>query len=129
MKTNFFILLAAFLIISLLGCVSGGDVTSDFTLSSDAISGGELLDSYKCEKKVNGIEDSIPLTWSNVPESAGSLAIIMYHYPNPNDTSKANSYLLLWDIDPFVTSIAHGAADDGPWYMGANKDGVTISYM
>ena len=77
---------------------------------------------------LSDIESSIPLAWSNVPESAGSLAVIMHHYPNPDDTSSANSYLLLWDIDPSVTSIAYGAADDGPWYIGSNKDGTAISY-
>jgi hypothetical protein len=54
----------------------------------------------------------------------------MHHFPNPNDTdpSKANQYLLLWDIDPTITEIAHGAADDGAWFMGANKDNAGISY-
>lgn len=102
--------------------------SGDFTLSSVAIANGELLATYKCEQKVNNIEQSIPLAWSNVPASTGSLAIIMHHFPNPNDTTQANSYLLLWGIDPSITEIAHGAADDGNWYMGANKDGNAISY-
>ncbi len=100
----------------------------EFTLSSIAISDGEISDSYKCETKVNGVEDSIPLSWSNVPDSTGSLAVIMHSYPNPDDTSSVNSYLLLWDIDPSVTGIAHGEADDGSWFMGANKDGIAVSY-
>jgi hypothetical protein len=77
---------------------------------------------------VADIEKSIPLSWSNVPSGTGSLAIIMHHFPNPSDTSNANSYLLLWDISPSVTGIGHGEADDGPWLMGANKDGNAISY-
>ncbi len=105
-----------------------GEFVDEFTLSSIAISGGEILDSYKCETKVNGVEASIPLSWSNVPDSTGSLAVIMHSYPNPSDTSSVNSYLLLWDIDPSVTGIAHGEADDGNWFMGANKDGVGVSY-
>jgi len=52
----------------------------------------------------------------------------MHHYPNANDTTQLNSYLLLWNIDPSITSIAHGEADDGAWYMGSNKDGTAISY-
>jgi hypothetical protein len=41
---------------------------------------------------------------------------------------ETNSYLTLWDIDPSVTEIVYGGADDGDWYMGPNKDGVGISY-
>ncbi len=102
--------------------------SSDFKLTSIAVSGGEIHKSYKCEEKVDGVEKSIPLSWSNVPSTAESLAIIMHHYPNSDDTSQVNSYLLLWDIAPTVTGIGHGDADDGPWYMGANKDGATVSY-
>ena len=104
------------------------NTTNNFTLSSVAISDGELLDSYKCEEKVDGIENSIPLSWSNVPESANSLAVIMHHYPNSEDTSKANSYLLLWDINSTVDGIGYGEADDGSWFMGSNKDGNQVSY-
>ncbi|MDM8528089.1 YbhB/YbcL family Raf kinase inhibitor-like protein [Anaerolineales bacterium HSG24] len=102
--------------------------TTDFTLTSSAVSNGELLADYKCEEKVDGVEDSIPLSWSNVPSSTGSLAVIMHHYPNPDDTSKISSYLLLWAIAPSVTEIPHGEADDGDWFMGANKDGAGVSY-
>ncbi|UKN00463.1 hypothetical protein K6119_12045 [Paracrocinitomix mangrovi] len=101
----------------------------DFYLRSDAIDeNGELMADYKCEDKVNGIEASIPLKWGNVPDGTGSMAIIMQHFPNPNDQSQANSYLLLWDISPSVTEMPHGTADDGPWFMGSNKDGDYISY-
>ncbi len=101
---------------------------TDFTLTSIAVSNGELLEAYKCEEKVNGVEKSIPLSWTNVPDSAGSLAVIMHHYPFPSDTTTVNSYLLLWAIDPSVTGIPHGEADDGDWFMGANKDGAVVSY-
>lgn len=102
--------------------------SSAFTLTSIAIADGELLDDYKCEEKVGGIENSIPLTWENVPEEANSLAIIMHHYPNAEDPNEVNSYLLLWDIDPSVLEIPYGTADDGDWFMEANKDGNAISY-
>ncbi len=104
------------------------DTSTTFTLTSSAISNGELLATYKCEEKVNGTEKSIPLSWSNVPASTESLVVIMHHFPNSNDTSNVNSYLLLWNIDPSVTEIAHGGADDGNWYMGSNKDGDAVSY-
>ncbi|MCP4552665.1 MAG: hypothetical protein GY834_11620 [Bacteroidetes bacterium] len=103
-------------------------VISELTLTSIAIENGELLDAYKCEEKVDGIENSIPLSWSNVPADANSLAIIMKHYPNSSDLTNVNSYLLLWDIDPSVTEIPYGTAGDGPWYMGSDKDGTAISY-
>jgi phosphatidylethanolamine-binding protein (PEBP) family uncharacterized protein len=99
-----------------------------FTLSSPAVADGRLLPEYKCERKVDGVEESIPLTWANVPASARSLAVVMYHYPDPDDHTKVSSYLLLWGVDPTVTLIPHGGADDGAWYVGANKDGTAISY-
>ena len=108
---------------------STGSSSGAFLLTSPAVADGELLDAFKCERKdANGIEDSIPLSWTGVPANATSLAIIMHHFPNPNDTSKANHYLLLWGIDPTVSDIPHGAADEGDWYMGSSKDGDAISY-
>ena len=101
---------------------------SMFTLSSAAVENGLLLNDYKCEPKVNGVENSIPLSWSNAPESANSFAITMVHYPNPNDSIHLSSYLLLWGIDKSVTAIPYGQADKGPWFMGANKDTVAVSY-
>ena len=100
----------------------------NFTLSSSAIEHGVLLDAYKCEKKVNGEENSIPLSWQNVPEGTKSLAIVMYHYPKKDDKTEINSYLLLWNISPKITEIPYKMAKSGTWYMGANKDGNTISY-
>lgn len=103
--------------------------TTDFTLYSSAVSNGELLAAYKCEvPDSNLVQSSIPLNWENVPDGAGSLAIIMEHYPNPLDSVNVNCYLLLWDIAPSVTEIPYGSADDGPWHMGSNKDGTAISY-
>jgi phosphatidylethanolamine-binding protein (PEBP) family uncharacterized protein len=101
---------------------------SQFTISSPAVVDGKLLPQYKCERKRNGVEESIPLAWANVPAGTRSLAVIMYHCPDPNDLSNVNSYLLLWGIDPSVTEIPYGKADDGPWFMGSNKDGTAISY-
>jgi phosphatidylethanolamine-binding protein (PEBP) family uncharacterized protein len=100
----------------------------DFTLTTSAIVDGELLPEFRGEPKVNGVEESIPLAWENVPEGTGALAIIMHHFPDPNDKTKVNQYLLLWGIDPSVTAIPHGGADDGDWFMGPNKDGVVVSY-
>lgn len=110
-------------------CEYAEEETGDFALRSVAVSDGALIDDYKCEEKTNDVENSIPLAWSNVPEGTGSLAIVMYHYPNGDQTGMApNTYLFLWDIDPSVTEIPYGAADDGAWHMGPNKDGTAISY-
>lgn len=103
-------------------------INPNFTLSSKAIKNGIMLDSYKCEKKINDHENSIPLSWSNVPLGTKSLAIIMYHYPRKENRSEVNSYLLLWNIDPNVTEIPYKMASQGGWYMGANKDGTAVSY-
>jgi phosphatidylethanolamine-binding protein (PEBP) family uncharacterized protein len=121
------------LIITLFFSISCGEDTEDqaqtaaFTLTSTAIADGKLLSTYKCEQKVNDKESSIPLAWLNVPAGTGSLAVVMYHYPNQQD-GNPNTYLFLWNIDPSVTAITHGAADAGAWYMGPNKDKTAISY-
>lgn len=103
-------------------------IHSNFKLSSIAIENGVLLAAYKCEQKIDGIENSIPLSWQNVPVGTKSLAIVMYHYPKGVEKNEVNSYLLLWDIDPKTTSIPYKMAGDGAWFMGANKDGNAVSY-
>ena len=114
--------------------ISADDVSETFSLSSAAIANGELLEAYKCEAKVDNIEASIPLSWSNVPEATTSLIITMHHYPNPADETlengylKANSYLSLWGIDPLLSEIGYAEADQGNWYIGSNKDSTAISY-
>lgn len=99
-----------------------------FTLTSPAIADGQLLSDYQCEDKVDDTEKSIPLAWTNVPENTVSLAITMVHYPNADDLTQPNCYLVLWNIDPTASEIAHGAGDDGPWLIGSNKDETGISY-
>ena len=55
-----------------------GSCKYSFTLSSLAVSSnGTLDDAYKCETKVNGIEPSIPVAWSNPTDNVGSYAITM----------------------------------------------------
>ena len=103
-------------------------INPDFKIYTKAVVDGELLDYYKCEEKVNGVENSIPLSWSNVPKGTNSLAIVMYHYPIKDDKSEVNSYLLLWGIDPSVTDIPYKMANNPNWSMGSNKDGNAISY-
>ncbi|MGL1893919.1 MAG: YbhB/YbcL family Raf kinase inhibitor-like protein [Spirochaetaceae bacterium] len=102
--------------------------TSDFKIHSIAIKNRELLEKYKCEEKVDGIEKSIPLNWDNIPKGTKSLAIVMYHYPNKEDKTGVNSYLLLWGIDPTTKKISYGEASSGNRFMGQNKDGRVISY-
>ncbi|WP_299381781.1 hypothetical protein [uncultured Lacinutrix sp.] len=103
-------------------------IHSNFKLKSIAIENGVLLDAYKCEKKVNDVENSIPLSWENVPEGTKSLAVVMYHYPKKDNKTEINSYLLLWDIDPETTELPYKMASKGNWFMGSNKDGTAISY-
>jgi len=103
-------------------------INSNFKLSSKAIKNGALLDDFKCETKIKGVENSIPLSWENVPEGTKSLAIVMYHYPKKEDRTEINSYLLLWDINPETTEIPYKMASKGTWFMGGNKDGNAISY-
>ncbi|MBD1261697.1 YbhB/YbcL family Raf kinase inhibitor-like protein [Maribacter polysiphoniae] len=100
----------------------------DFKLNSKAVADGKLLEAFKCEEKVADVENSIPLSWTNVPEGTKSLAIVMYHYPHKDDKSEINSYLLLWGIKPSVSEIPYKMANNPNWYMGSNKDGTAISY-
>ncbi|EPR70296.1 hypothetical protein ADIWIN_3652 [Winogradskyella psychrotolerans RS-3] len=103
-------------------------IHSDFKLSSIAIENGVLLEAYKCEEKVNDVENSIPLSWQNVPDGTKSLAVVMYHYPKKDNKTEINSYLLLWGIDPKTTEVPYKMASKGHWFMGGNKDGTAISY-
>lgn len=103
-------------------------VTSTFTLTSAAVSNGFLLDAYKCEAKVGGIEKNLPLAWANAPTSANAFIINMIHYPNAKDSSIISSYLELWGIDKGVTEIPYGKANAGPWFIGPNKDLNMVSY-
>ena len=102
--------------------------TAAFMLTSTAVVNGLLLDAYKCEPKVNGIEKSLPLAWANAPAAAKAFAISMVHYPDPANPAVSNSYLQLWGIDKSVSGMAHGQAGNGPWFMGPNKDLRAISY-
>lgn len=102
--------------------------SSGFKLTSTVVANGLLLEAFKCEKKVNGIENSIPLAWENAPAKTATFAITMIHYPNSADSTKYNSYLLLWGIDKAVDKILYEEANKGPWFMGVNKDGNTVSY-
>ena len=99
-----------------------------FVLSSAAVVNGLLLDAYKCEPKVNGIEKSLPLAWANAPAGTNAFALTMVHYPDPANPANYSSYLELWGIDKAVSGIAYGKAGDGPWFMGPNKDLRAISY-
>ena len=95
---------------------------------------GMMIFHFPTEEMVWGVAEYgwllFSLAWTGVPEGTESLAITMHHFPNSNDTdlAKANQYLLLWGIDPSVSEIAHGAADDGAWFMGSDKDGTRASY-
>lgn len=102
--------------------------TSSFKLTSTSVVNGLLLDAFKCEPKVNGVENSMPFAWTGAPAATVAYAMTMISYPNPSDLTVFNSYLELWGIDKSVSSIAYGKADDGPWFLGPNKDLRDISY-
>ena len=53
------------------------------------------------------------------------IAFLSVLFENATET---NSYLSLWNIDPSVSEIPYGAANDGAWYIGPNKDGTKLSY-
>jgi len=101
---------------------------SSFTLTSMAILSDTLLEAYKCEQKVNGVENSLPVAWSNAPKTAKAFAMTMVDYPNPKDSINLNCNLVLWGIPDTTTSIAYGKMNKGPWFIGPNKDGVACSY-
>lgn len=103
-------------------------INTDFKITSEAVVNGQLLVKYQCEEKINGVENSIPLSWTNVPPGTKSLAIVMYHYPKKDDKLEVNSYLMLWNIDPSISQIPYKMASNPNWAMGANKDGNTVSY-
>lgn len=103
-------------------------INPDFKLTSKAVVNGKLLENFKCEEKVDGVENSIPLSWLNVPKGTNSLAVVMYHYPKKDDKLEINSYLILWGINPSVSEIPYKMANNPNWYMGPNKDGKAISY-
>lgn len=147
-KNKFLILYCSILIIigltlSSCGSLSNDDddsssttSTSEFTLSSSAISDGVILDAYACEEKVTstdfpqGVESSISLTWKNTPEGTGSLAFTMTHVDVDNNT---NFYLLLWNVSANIVELPYNSVPttntaSSYGYMGSNKDGVSVSY-
>ena len=108
---------------------TGKHTDSTFSLTSSAVVKGYLLDSFKCEEKINGVEKyMIPLAWSHAPATANSFAITMICYPNPQDSIHFNTYLELWGIDKSVSEIPYPQTGTAQWYMGPNKDSTAISY-
>ena len=64
-------------------------------------------------------------------QCSGRRQLVCHHHgPLSESTDRVHlsSYLLLWGIDKSVTAIPYGQADKGPWFMGANKDTVAVSY-
>ena len=95
--------------------------STGFSPTSTAVVNGLLLDAYKCEPKVNGIEKSLPLAWANAPAGTNAFAMTMVHYPDPTNLTNYNSYLELWGIDKSVTGIPYGKAGDRPRFMGRTR--------
>src|SRR5204862_8324511 len=73
-------------------------------LSSEAFSDGDPIPSrYTCE----GEDVSPPLTWSDVPEDAVTLALIC---DDPDAPSGTFAHWVGWGIDPGVGGLAEGEA-------------------
>jgi phosphatidylethanolamine-binding protein (PEBP) family uncharacterized protein len=104
------------------------ETISEFVLTSAAIVDGYLIDDYKCESETqNDLQNSIPLTWSNVPEGTGSFIVIMYGYattaPDFDPTADPDAQLLIWRIESDITEIPWGEAGNTIGVVGANRDG------
>ena len=88
----------------------------------------ELVDVFHCGGNEGGVQAPLPVAWSLVPNTNGSLAMIMEHLPDADNQSEVKAYLLRYDTPANIISIAHGVGDDGPWLVRTDKDGRMVSY-
>ena len=95
--------------------------TPQFTLTSSAVKDGELLETFLPERGNSDKVSFLPLRWKHVPAGTKSLAIVVYHYPDPEDETTADSSLMIWGIDPSVNKIDAGEYISEKWYVGMNK--------
>lgn len=107
---------------------SSGSDDGTFQLSSNALKSNLVLPlSATCDGANGG--QSIPLTWSNVPEGTQSFALTMHHFPNVNDEgdfSKAHSYWTLYDIPASTRALTQGQTDVG--VFGTNSVNALTEY-
>jgi phosphatidylethanolamine-binding protein (PEBP) family uncharacterized protein len=102
-------------------------VSKSMTLSSpDFKDGGNLPIDFTCDGK--GISPS--LSWSNIPENAQTLAVIMDTIPGPLRPGEVDIgkhfYLTIFNIPTTVSSISAGATNIGAF--GQNFQGKKLGY-
>ena len=102
-------------------------VSKSMTLSSpDFKDGGNLPIDFTCDGK--GISPS--LSWSNIPEIAQTLAVIMDTIPGPLRPGEVDIgkhfYLTIFNIPTTVSSISAGATNIGTF--GQNFQGKKLGY-
>jgi Raf kinase inhibitor-like YbhB/YbcL family protein len=86
-------------------------------LSSEAFADGEPIPPrYTCE----GEDVSPPLTWSDVPEGAVTLALVC---DDPDAPSGTFTHWIAWDIDPGGGGLAEGEAPPREGQNGFGKVG------
>lgn len=102
-------------------------VSKNLTLSSpDFKDGGNLPIDFTCDGK--GVSPS--LSWSNIPENAQSLVVIMDTIPGPLRPGEVDIgkhfYLTIFNIPTTVSSISAGATNIGTF--GQNFQGKKMGY-
>lgn len=102
-------------------------VSKNLTLSSpDFKDGGNLPIDFTCDGK--GVSPS--LSWSNIPENAQSLVVIMDTIPGPLRPGEVDIgkhfYLTIFNIPTTVSSISAGATNIGTF--GQNFQGKKLGY-
>jgi phosphatidylethanolamine-binding protein (PEBP) family uncharacterized protein len=95
-------------------------------ISPDLGSGNSLPKSATCD----GVGQSPTLTWSGVPASAKSLALIMNTVPGParpgETAAVSHAYLVVYNIPVSASQILAGAKNVG--IMGQNFQGKYLGY-
>lgn len=89
---------------------SGGDVVSTMIISSTAFDiGAEIPEKYTCE----GEDISVPLTWSGVPPSAKSLALIVDDpdAPDPEAPKMVWVHWVLYNIPVSAAGLVQGVKE------------------
>jgi len=90
---------------------------SELTLTSPAFeNGGEIPPKYTCD----GEDISPPMTISNIPESAISLALVMDDPDAVQVGGKVWDHWILWNIPSSTTEIPEGKEPEGVQGTGTN---------
>ena len=102
------------------GVATANDATSDFVVTSSAMTdGGTLPVQFTCD----GASQSPPLSWAGAPSGTKSFAVLMDHQPGPGDW---HWYWTLWGIPSSTSSIAAGT--NGGATIGTNSVNGELTY-